>query len=248
VSRRIHSLIKEPAPSLAGPWRRAAALALIFGAVTRPAAALDPPPLRDPEPLASPRAPEHLRAPVELVPKAVTLLPTCRFGPDVDRCQALGPAFGLEAAVLYRPTPYFAFGGTLGYARARSSLAGGRLSGSRFELSVVGRVYLLEAGELDPYLEGFVGWTSERTTLAWPSGVEDVDKAFGPFGRAGGGVDWFVSSGVKLGVLAGFSEFLLARRERCRAGVCTTGDAPSSTPSGVVTLGLSLSVLVGEAL
>jgi hypothetical protein len=221
---------------------------LIFAVFSETARAAAPPELRDPEPPALPRAPEHLRAPIELVPKVVVVLPLCGTGPDTDRCGALGPAFGSELAALYRPTPYFAFGATFGYARAAGSLGANSLLGERIELSVTGRVYLLETGSLDPYLEGFVGWLGERTSLARPGAVGDEDSASGPFGRAGGGIDWFVTSSLKLGVVGGYSELIFASGRRCRAGQCTSGGAPASTPGGAVTLGIGVSMLMGEAL
>jgi hypothetical protein len=219
---------------------------LVF--LARPAGAAAPPLLRDPEPPALPRSAEHLRAPIELVPKIVAELPLCGSGTDADRCGALGPSFGPELAALYRPTPYFAFGGTVAYTRGSGSLDGNGLTATRLELAVAARVYLTESGALDPYLESFVGWTGERTTLAWPGAVSDRDSAHGPFARAGGGLEWFAASGVKLGVTGGFSQLLFARGEVCRAGQCTAGDAPASTPNGVVTLGLSVSMLWGQAL
>lgn len=217
-------------------------------AIAAPAAAAGPAPLRDPEPLALPRSPDHLRTPVELVPKAVALLPLCGSDTDAARCSALGPAFGPELTGLYRPTPYFAFGGTFGYAVASGSLEGASVRGSRLELSVTGRVYLLETGSFDPYLEAFIGWASARTRFQAPGAVADEDTTSGPFGRAGGGVDWFVGSNVKLGVLAAFSDLLFGHGVRCRAGHCATGDPVASTISGAVTLGFGASVLFGQAL
>jgi hypothetical protein len=219
----------------------------IFAISVTPAAGA-PLPLRDPEPQALPRAPEYLRMPVELVPKAVVALPLCGSGVDADRCGALGPAFGPEFAALYRPSPYFAFGVTFGYVRGAGSLAGNTVTASRLELSVTGRVYLIEAGGLDPYLEGSVGWASERASLAAPGGVADQDSAWGPGGRAGGGLDWFAVPSVKLGVFGGYSALIFTRSERCRAGFCAAGDAPGSVPTGAVTLGIGVSVLFGEAL
>lgn len=225
-----------------------ALVTLISAALPAPAGAQTPPPLRGPEPSALPRAPERLRAPLELVPKAVVSLPMCRSGPDSARCASLGPGFGPELAALYRPNPYFAFGGTFGYSHAAGSFSGGALSSSLIEGSLVGRVYLLEQGAFDPYLEAFIGWASERMTLAWPSGYTDVDSAFGPFGRAGGGVDWFVGSGVKLGVFGAFDELVFVGGARCRAGQCATDAVPSSLLRGTITLGFGVSVLLGDSL
>jgi hypothetical protein len=221
---------------------------LLSVALAAPAAAQSPPLLRDPEPSALPRAPERLRAPIELVPQGVVTLPMCRSGSDAERCGSLGPGFGPELAGFYRPSPYFAFGGSFGYSRAQGSFRGAALSSSLIEASIVGRVYLLEQGAFDPYLEALVGWASERVTLAWPSGYNDADSGFGPFGRAGGGVDWFVGSGVKLGVFGAYDELAFVGGARCRAGQCATDGVPSSLLRGAVTLGVGISVLLGDAL
>ena len=173
------------------------------------AASAAPPPLRDAEPLPLARAPELARRPVELMAAVTASLALCRNG-DRSLCRALGPAYGGELAALYRPTPYFAFGGSFGYSRADTTLRGHALTLETTALAMVGRAYLLEEGAVDPYLEGLVGW------------------AGAPFARAGGGVDWFVGPGLKIGVLAGYSELMLGR--------------------GALVGGLGASVLFGERL
>jgi hypothetical protein len=173
------------------------------------AASAAPPPLRDAEPLPLARAPELARRPVELTAAVTASLALCRNG-DRSLCRALGPAYGGELAALYRPTPYFAFGGSFGYSRADTTLRGHALTLETTALAMVGRAYLLEEGAVDPYLEGLVGW------------------AGAPFARAGGGVDWFVGPGLKIGVLAGYSELMLGR--------------------GALVGGLGASVLFGERL
>src|SRR5260221_4691131 len=92
----------------------------------------------------------------------------------------------------------------------------GSPAGATLSFGLAGRVYLLEEGALDPYLEALVGWGSERTTLrpnAASGAVREEDAAFGPAGRAGGGVDWFVGSSVKIGLAAAYGQLLLARAE-----------------------------------
>jgi len=216
-----------------------------------------PTPLRDAEPLPLVRAPELARRPVELVPRALASLGTCASGTGNTRCQALGPAVEGELLALYRPTPYFAFGGALSYGRRAGSLPNGALAAETLSLALAGRVYLLEEGVLDPYLEALVGWGSERTTLVASSaeaasttrtGAKEEDLAFGPFGRAGGGVDWFVAPSVKVGLVAAFSQLVLARGETCRAGSCAAGAAAGGAARGGLSAGLGLSVLLGQGL
>ncbi len=189
-------------------WLRTARIFLALLAPVR--ASAGPPPLRDAEPLPLTRAPELARRPVELAPAVTASLALCREPSERATCRALGPAFGGELAALYRPSPYFAFGGSFAYSQTTATRAGREVPLETTGLAMVGRVYLLEEGALDPYLEGQLGW------------------ATAPFGRAGGGVDWFVGRSVKLGVLAGYSELGLRR--------------------GAVTGGLGVSVLFGERL
>jgi hypothetical protein len=130
--------------------------------------------------------------------------------------------------VLYRPTPYFAFGGGAAYARSTAT-AKAAVSSETLGLSLVGRVYLLEEGPVDPYFEALLGWSSERTSSHDGPRVTREVTVFGPAGRAGGGADWFLGSSVKLGVFAGYSELV-------------------ASGGGAVTAGLGLSLLWGDSL
>jgi len=223
-----------------------------------PLAQAGPPPLREAEPLPLVRAAELPRRPVELVPRAVISLSSCASGVEEARCEALGPSLGGELLALYRPTPYFAFGGGLSYGRAAGSLPSAELSAEALSFTLAGRVYLLEEGMLDPYLEALVGWGRERTTFLpnatsaesrrAAAGVKEQDAAFGPFGRAGGGVDCLVGSSVKVGFVAAYGQLVFARGESCRAGRCVAGSAPSGSVRGGITVGVGASVLFGQSL
>lgn len=194
----------------------------LFSALARAA----PAPLRDPEPAPLPRAPERLRRPVELAPKLSVIEPLCGRGDTAGPC-ALGAVAGGELAALYRPTAYFAFGGGAFYGRGLGSARG--VSGEALGLALVGRVYLLEDGALDPYLEALAGVSSERVAHRERPGFTEVATATGSYGRAGGGLDWFAMPTLKLGVFAGYSELLPAGR-------------------GAVTAGFGASLLLGEGL
>jgi hypothetical protein len=145
-------------------------------------------------------------------------------------------------------TPYFAFGVSAGYGVARGSLPGGTLTATTLSLGVVARVYLLETGELDPYLDALFGWGALTTTFEAPNASVDTDSAYGPLGRAGGGVDWMVSPAVKLGFNAGFMTLVVDRGESCHAGYCTTGRAGGGSMSGALSGGLELGILLGNSL
>lgn len=210
---------------MAPPLHSAAFVALTFFS-TPVLAAL--PPLRDPEPAPLTRAPEHLRRAVELVPKLDVVLPLCGGTDRAPPCE-LGPVAGGELAALYRPTAYFAFGSGAFYGRALGNGTPGVVAGDALGLALVGRVYLLEAGPVDPYLEALAGVGVERVTRRKGPGASEVDTSSGSYGRAGGGIDWFATASAKLGVFAGYSELLPAGR-------------------GAVTAGFAASVLFGESL
>lgn len=174
-----------------------------------------PPPLRDEEPPPSPRAPELTRRSVEVLPQAKISLPTCEPSPNASRdpgsCAPTGPALGAELTALYRPSSYFAFGPNAAYSVARghgTSAASTRL----LSLGVSARVYLLESGAFDPYLEAVFGCGSLTTRFSSAPTRTTEESAFGPLGRAGGGIGWFLSPSVKLGMTAGFTTLLLPHR------------------------------------
>ena len=196
------------------------------------AALAGPPPLRDDEPLPWPRAPELARSPVELLPVFRLSLPFCHDASAREGCHSLGPAVGGELATLYRPTPYFAFGAAASYAVAHGSLSGAPLTAKTLALGVSARVYLLEAGALDPYLEGLLGWSSLTTTLMPPGALARSESELGPLGRTGGGVDWLLSPRVKVGVTAGL-DVLLLEHEPLRTSL---------------TAGLEVGMLLGDSL
>ncbi len=75
-----------------------------------------PPPaiVLDAPPSAELPAPEYARRPFELTAELVLGLPSCAVGSSYNqRCEGTlaGPGFG--ATALYRPSPYFALGGTV---------------------------------------------------------------------------------------------------------------------------------------
>jgi hypothetical protein len=195
------------------------------------------------------RAPERSRRPVEVIPEATLLLSSCEDGAGRERCEALGPGLGFGVSALYRPNPYFGFGGGVTYARSGGRLSGlGSLSGEALGLGLAGRVYLLEKGDLDPYLELLLGWSSFRTTLDDPSSARVEDSAFGPRARAGGGIDYVVSDSVRIGMAAGMSLLVFGRREHCAAGRCELGTPTGGAMNGALVGSLRVTFLLGNPL
>jgi hypothetical protein len=208
-----------------------------------------PPPPLEVEPAALPRSAEFARRPVELVPELGVLLSTCEEGANRARCQALGPGFGFGLSALHRPNPYFAFGGAATYTRSGGGLPGaGSVSAHAVGFGLVGRVYLLEKGALDPYLELSLGWSAHRTSLNSAGSPPSEEAAFGPAARAGGGVDYVAADALKIGVAAGLNTLVFATHERCEAGRCELGSATGAAVSGGLVAALRVTLALGDPL
>jgi hypothetical protein len=127
--------------------------------------------------------------------------------PSLER----GHFFGLEA--LYRPSPYFAFGGGLlvtefGGSHGRAARA--------LELGATARVYLLESGRVEPYLELWLGGGTQSTRPSPEPKLEHDSATAGA--RVGGGVDFYVLEHVRVGPSLGAAQFFAARGKPELAG------------------------------
>lgn len=186
-----------------------------------PAPALPPPGLPPPAP--PPAPPEIVRRPVELVPQLGIALPGCSSTsvPD-DRCEGVqaGPTFGFAA--FWRVSPYFAWGGGFDVAGFRyeppesaglsETQAGGAWIG------LLGRVYLLTEGSLDPYLQLGLGGGALGTSGREPTGDTYEETGAGPALQLGGGIDFILSRRLKLGPALTYTRVLVDKIRRCRAG------------------------------
>ncbi|HEY3496441.1 MAG TPA: outer membrane beta-barrel protein [Polyangiaceae bacterium] len=208
-----------------------------------------PPPPLEVESSALTRAPERSRRPVEVVPEATLSLSSCSDGAGRERCEALGPGLGGGATALYRVSPYFGFGGGVSFVRSGGRISGvGGLRGEALGVGVVGRVYLLEAGDLDPYLELGLGWGSLRTTLDATGGSEVLDSVVGPTLRAGGGIDYVLGDHFRVGIAAGLSALVLGRGSHCDPGFCGRTTGMSGAMSGALVTSLRVTWQVGDPL
>jgi len=201
-------------------------LASVHARAAPPALPLPPPPSElPPAPLR--RSPAYDRRPLELSAGARLWTPLGCAGVTGGACTGLGPAFGPQVSALYRASPYFALGGEALLLRA-PGVAGGPGAGNTVELGAAGRVYLLEAGTIDPYLELAFGYG-----VAWATAPEQGGVASGPTARAGGGVDAVLVSGLRLGASIGYRQALLGRADRCSTGACV-GPAGDPVEGGLV--------------
>lgn len=207
-----------------------------------------PPPTTDlPPPLA--RAPRSPRRPWEVTGALAAFLPSCGSGSLDDRgCLTLAPGSGLDFALLYRVTPYFAFGAEAALTgfRARGhgplSSAGG---GARF-LGVTGRVYFADEGAWDPYVALTLGVGSLTLRGEVPGEVSVNTSGLGA--RVAGGVDYVLGSHFRVGPTVSFSRWLAWTEEQCQASVCGPAPALYGRILGFATLGVRVTGSFGDVL
>lgn len=160
-----------------------------------------PPPVLDEAPSPLEREPEWGRRSVELVPEVGFALPRCvaqRSRNSTCATFSGGRIFGFYA--LYRPTPYFAFGG----GALLTEFEGDAGSTRTVELGALARVYLLESGRVEPYLELWLGGGSQSSRVtAAPKLNHDASSAGL---RVGGGVDFYLAEHVRLGPSLGAAQ------------------------------------------
>jgi hypothetical protein len=142
-------------------------------------------------------------------------------------------ALGGGASVGFRTSPYFSLGAE--GSALRASAAPAQL-GTMFEVAAVGRVYLLESGPLDPYLELALGYS-----LTTRSNAAATALRHGPSARAGGGLDLVVLSPLRLGVLVAYREVVAWPEASCAYGC-------QPLVHGGVLAGVAVTLPLGEPL
>lgn len=204
-----------------------------------------------PPPLARPR--EQARRPVELGVAFAAFLPSCGSGSIDDRaCLTLSAGSGVDAALLYRVSPFFAFGveGALsGFGNGHGALSSA--GGSARFFGVTGRVYFADAGSWDPYLALTlgIGVLNLRVPSASESATPEAKIATTGLGaRVAGGVDYSLSSHLRLGPSVSFSRWVAYDDASCEGGVCREQGALYGHVLGFATLGLRLTGSFGDAL
>ncbi|MES1186045.1 MAG: hypothetical protein ABUL60_19690 [Myxococcales bacterium] len=204
------------------------------------------PPAGDlPPPLARPR--ELPRRPWELGASLAAFLPSCGSGSIDDRgCLTVSPGSGLDATLLYRVGPFFAFGlegAASGFSRRGQGALSGAGGAARF-FGVVGRVYFAEQGLWDPYLALTLG--AGTLELAGTESARVSVSGLG--GRVAGGLDFLLGSHFRVGPSASFAHWLAWRESNCSTGVCRDQAAAYGRLLGFATLGVRLTGSFGEVL
>jgi len=198
-----------------------------------------------PAPLA--RFRERPRRPMELSAALAIFLPNCGSGSIDDRdCLTVDAGSGVDGALLYRNSPFFAFGleaALSGFGGTGHGFTSGAGGAARF-LGVAGRVYFADQGPWDPYVTMTLGAGTLNLKRADTERV--ATTGFGA--RVGGGVDYLFDSHWRVGPSVSFSRWLAYGQERCEKNVCHDEAAAYGHLLGFATLGLRLTASFGDAL
>lgn len=213
----------------------------------RLAAPKAPPPADLPPPLA--RAPRSPRRPLELTAALAAFLPSCGSGSVDDRaCLTVQPGSGVDAALLYRATPFFAVGAEAALSGFRSSgrgLLSSEGGGARF-LGVTGRVYFADEGSFDPYVALTLGVGSLTLRGDVPGEASVSMRGFGA--RVAGGLDYVMGAHFRVGPTVGFSRWLAWSEQQCEQSICGPAPAVYGRVLGFATLGVRVSASFGDVL
>jgi len=199
-------------------------------------------------------AAEYARRPFELAPELILGFASCSDGStDDSRCSGLSAGVGVGGTLLWRVSPYFAFGGTLSdvsfgfHPAAATGLQHTTASGQFYGL--LARVYFMDHGLVEPYLELGLGGGSIRTSAREADDVQYDEAATGGALRVGGALEFFLSRHLRLGPAFDWTTFDVAHVRRCDGSACAELDAASyGHGTGFSSVSLRLSVLLGEGL
>jgi hypothetical protein len=198
---------------------------------------------------------EYARRPFELVPEFALGFPSCSDGSANDaRCDGLGAGVGFGISALWRVTPYFALGGTLGASRfafsPRSSTELRDSSASGVFYGLLGRVYFADHGPVEPYVELGLGGGADRTSAREADDMKYSETALGGALRVGGAIEFYLGRHLRLGPALDWTRFRVSHVERCdSAHTCVDLD-PGQNGHGVgfTTLSARLTILLGPGL
>lgn len=190
-------------------------------------------------------APGPLLEPPEYLRRSLEVVSAVGAGVAEGSAPTDTGSVGSELALFgfYRISPYFAAGAGVRW-NAFPAFATGEGGGARFA-GAAGRLYFLESGASDPYFELELGVSSLRT---------DGDGArtstdFAATARGAVGVDFYLGAQTRVGPSFGYTRYTYGRVEHCAGYRCQSLDSGrGDLPSGVVSLGISLTFGAGDAL
>jgi opacity protein-like surface antigen len=203
-----------------------------------------------PAPRALPSVPT--RRSVELVPELALAWPHCASGEaSNDRCDGVRGGAGGAFSAFWRFSPYVAAGGGLEIAGFRyEPPAHLNLTSSNAVgvfLGFLGRAYFLDHGSVDPYAQLGIGGGGMGTG-GRRAGQHFEETGAGPALQLGGGVDFFVSSILKLGPSVSYTHVFVDKIRHCEGSSDDCSDI-STSQSGHLdsffTVGVRLTILLG---
>jgi len=194
-------------------------------------------------------APEAMRRAFEVAPELRLSLPSCSAGSATEeRCDGMGVGPGFGATLLWRPTPYFAFGGAFDLEAFRFQSAAApdeRASGSF--VGLVGRVYFFEQGRFEPSVELGLGEGSLGTRTN-DAGLTSTERAAGLAMRVGGGLELYLGQRVRLGPALAWTHLLAPGLRRCAGSQCVAQNpSENGHGSGFSSVSLRLTLLLGPS-
>jgi hypothetical protein len=212
-----------------------------------------PLPIFEPPPIV-PRPP-YLRRAIELVPSAGVALPLCTAGdPATDRCVGLGPGVGVGAAGLWRLVPIFALGVAVNVAAFENEppkrLGLRDASALSASLALLGRFYLLDEGNLDPYAELMLGAGVLGSSALEADGLRYDESGAGFLIALGTGLDFYMSNHFRFGPALTWTNTFVRNVRRCpTTGTEECDSLPTSTHGvlhGALEFGARLTLLLGS--
>jgi len=212
-----------------------------------------PTPIFEPPPIV-PRPP-YLRRTIELVPSAGVALPLCTAGdPATDRCVGLGPGVGVGAAGLWRLVPLFALGVTIKVATFENEpperLQLKDASALSASLALLGRFYLLDEGNLDPYAELMLGAGVLGSSALEADGLRYDESGAGFLIALGTGLDFYMGNHFRFGPALTWTNTFVRNVRRCpTTGTEECANLPTSSHGvlhGTLEFGARLTLLLGS--
>jgi len=194
-----------------------------------------------------------VRRAVELVPELGLAWANCAAG-DVssDRCAGVEGGAEFSFWALWRVSPYFAWGGGFELAGFRydppQALGLRNASAAAVFLGFIGRAYFLDSGAFDPYVQLGLGGGALGTSSRASDGNIYGETGAGPAVQIGGGLDFFVSSRLRLGPSVAYTQVFVDKIRRCPSGGsedCVDIAKDQGHLNAFVGLGVRLSLLLG---
>lgn len=219
-----------------------------------PAPAPPPPGGAPPPPLPEGPSSAYARRPVELIPELGIAFPHCAAGTvSSDRCDGVKGGIALGFSALWRVSPWFAWGGGLQIAgfgyQPPDRLHLHDTSAGAVSLDVIGRVYFLDEGSIDPYVQLRLGGGALLTTYSDTANDQFQDTGAGPSVAVGGGFDFFLSRRLRLGPSIDYTGVFVDKIRHCQGSTCADlSKDDAGHLNAYITVLARLTIMIGDEL